>query len=71
MKSGFDQVGRGGYNTKINHYVCIKIIKLLSSPSIRAMHNGLLRAPLTTVLTRGCEGGGGEDRAGPAIAQGD
>ena len=34
----FDRWGRsswaGGYNTKINH-VCLKIIKLLSSPGIR------------------------------------
>ncbi len=49
----------GGYNTKINHHVWLKNIKLLSSPSIRAMHDGLLRVPLTTVVTRGREGGGG------------
>ena len=61
----------GGYNTKINHHVCITIIKLLSLPGIHVMHDGLLHAPLTTVVTRGREGGGGEDRAGPAIAQGD
>ena len=27
------------YNTKINHHVCLKIIKLLSSPGIRATHD--------------------------------
>jgi hypothetical protein len=44
---GGDQVGWGG-NTKIIHHVCLKIIKLLSSPGIRATHGGLLRAPLTS-----------------------
>ncbi len=71
----FDRWGRsswaGGDNTKINLHVCIKIIKLLSSPGIRATHDGLLHAPLTTIVVRGREGGGGEDQAGPAIAQGD
>jgi hypothetical protein len=33
----------GGYNTKINHHVCLKIIKLLSSPGIRATHDWLGR----------------------------
>jgi len=59
----FDHWGQsswaGGYNTKINHHVCLKIIKLLSSPGIRATHDGLLRTPLTTVVARGREGGGG------------
>ena len=68
----FDRWGRsswaGGYNTKINHHVCLKIIKLLSSPGIRATHDGLLRAPLTTVVARGREGGGGEDDLEPPTA---
>jgi len=63
----FDRWGRsswaGGYNTKINHHVCIKMIKLLYLLGIRATHDGLLCAPLTT--------GEGEDQAGPPIAQGD
>ena len=46
----FDRWGRsswaGGYNTKINHHVCLKIIKLLSSPGIRATHNGLPVVPV-------------------------
>ena len=49
------------YNTKINHHVCLKFFKLLSSPGIRATHDGLLRAPLTTLVARGREVGGGED----------
>jgi hypothetical protein len=65
----FDRWGRsswaGGCNTKINHHVCLKIIKLLSSPGIRATHDGLLRAPLTTVVARGRESGGGEDDLEP------
>ena len=36
--------------------------------SIRAMHDGLLRAPLTTVVVRGREGGGGEDDLEPPAA---
>ena len=44
------------------------MIKLLSSPGIRAVHDGLLRAPLTTVLARGREGGGGEDDLEPPTA---
>ena len=55
----------GGYNTNINHHVWLKIIKLLSSPGICATHDGLLRAPLTTVFARGREGGGGEDDLEP------
>ncbi len=46
----FDRWGRsswaGGYNTKINHHVCLKIIKLLSSPGIRATHDGLPVVPV-------------------------
>ena len=49
----FDRWGRsswaGGYNTKINHHVCLKIIKLLSSPGIRATHDGLLRAAVVSI----------------------
>ena len=58
----------GGCNTKINHHVLLKIMKLLSSPGIRATHDGLLRAPLTTVIARGREGGGGEDDLEPPTA---
>ena len=46
----FDRWGRsswaGGYNTKINHHVCLKIIKLLSLPGIHATHNGLPVVPV-------------------------
>ena len=46
----FDRWGRsswaGGYSTKINHHVCLKIIKLLSSPGIRATHDGLPVVPV-------------------------
>jgi hypothetical protein len=53
----FDRWGRsswaGGYNTKINHHACIKIIKSLSLPGICATHDGLLRTPLTTIIARG------------------
>jgi hypothetical protein len=43
---GGDQVGRGGYNIKINHHICLKIIKLLSSPGICATHDGLPVVPV-------------------------
>ncbi len=46
----FDHWGRsswaGGYSTKINHQVCLKIIKLLTSPGIRATHDGLPVVPV-------------------------
>ncbi len=46
----FDHWGRsswtGGYNTKTNHHVCLKIIKLLSLPGIRATHDGLPVVPV-------------------------
>jgi len=65
---GAIKLGGGRYNTKINHHVCINIIKLLSLPGIRATHDGLLRAPLTTIVPRGQEGGGGEDDLEPPTA---
>ena len=68
----FDRWGQsswaGGYKTKINHHVCRKIIQLFSLLGIRVTHDGLLRAPLTTIIPRGQEGGGGENDLEPPTA---
>ena len=72
MRSAIRSLGAiklgGGVYTNINNHVWLKNIKLLSLPGICATHDGLLRAPLTTVVARGREGGGGEDDLEPPTA---